>query len=220
MKENPKHIIPNPCHKRWENMQKMQTPEFKNCQNCSKKVYDLRLKSKSEIDIWYKKSDENVCVIATENQLNLNLNNNKSIFDLRSFGIASVLIGSWLLQPNLYAQESKKADSFVMEQTNLKSEIITIEGIVKVKRFIGWKKLKEFNINIYSNETLVHEILVDKRGKFKIELNRKYFSEKMSMSIHAFGYKSLRIENIEIKDTMFKVFLDKAKMRMVVGRYF
>lgn len=220
MKENPKYIIPKPCNKRWNNMQNTENSEFKNCQNCIEKVYDLRAKSKSEIESWYKKNKENVCVIANTNHLTQNSGNKKSIFDLRKIGIASVLIGSSLLSPNLYAQESEKANSFSIEQTDLKSKNITIEGIVKVKGFIGWKKLDKYNINIYSNDVLISEILVDKKGKFKLELNKQILSKKMSISIHAVGYKSIRIKEIEVKDTMLRVYLDKKDFGVLVGRFY
>ncbi len=201
-------------------MQNTENSEFKNCQNCNEKVYDLRTKKKSKIEKWYKTNKENVCVIANTNQLTLNSGNKKSIFDLRKIGIASVLIGSSLLSPNLYAQETEKANSFTIEQTDLKSENITIEGVVKVKGFIGWKKLDEFKINIYSNEVFVTDLLIDRKGKFKLELNKKILSEKFSISINALKYKSIRIDEIEIKDTKLKVYLDKKDIKVLVGRFY
>ena len=220
MKENPKYIIPKPCNKRWNDMQETFSSNEKFCQNCNEKVFDIRTKSKSEIQNWYKENNENVCVLANTNQLTQELEKKKSIFDLRKIGIASVLIGSSLFNPNMYAQESEKANSFTVEQTELKSENIIIEGIVKIKAFIGWKKIDEFKVNIYSNEVFVTDLLIDKKGKFKLELNKELFSENLSISIHAEGYKSIRIDEIEVKDTMLRVYLDKKDFRVLVGRFY
>ena len=220
MKENPKYIIPKPCNKRWNDMQKTFFSNEKICQNCNEKVFDIRTKSKSQIESWYKEKNDNVCVLANTNQLNQEYGKKKSVLDLKKIGIASVLIGSSLLNPNLSAQESKKTDSYTIEQTEIKSENITIEGIVKVKALIGWKKLDEYSINIYSNNTLLKESLIDEKGKFKIELNKKLMSDKMTISIHAVKYKSIRIEEIEVKDTMIQVFLEKKGPRVIVGRFY
>ena len=219
MKENPKYIIPKPCNKRWNDLRKTFSSNEKFCQNCNEKVFDIRTKSKSEIEIWSKKNNKNVCVLANTSQLTQEFGKKKSIFDLRKIGIASVLIGSSLLHPNLYAQEPEKANSFTIEQTDLKSENIIIEGVVKIKALIGWKKLDEYKINIYSNEVFVTDLLIDRKGKFKLELNKKVFSEKMSISIHSLKYKSIRIDEIEVKDTMLKIYLDKKDI-IVVGRFY
>lgn len=219
MKENPKYTIPKPCNKRWNNMLQTKSSNEKFCQNCSEKVFDLRGKNKTEINNWYKENNENVCVIAKSNQLNPTSQNEKNIINFRKIGIASVIIGSSLLSPNIYAQE-KKADTFTIEQTELQSDNIKIEGIVKVKALIGWKKLNEYNINVYSNDTLLKEVLIDEKGRFTIEINRKLMSDKMTISIHAVKYKSIRIEEIEVKDTMIQVFLEKRGPRIIVGRFY
>lgn len=201
-------------------MQNTDDSEYRNCQNCNNKVYDLRAKSNSQINNWFKKNKENACVIANANQLTFNSRNKYSFFNLRKIGIASVFISSSFLNPNLYAQESKKANSFVIEQTDLNSKKITIEGIVKVKGLIGWKRLAEYNINVYSNNTLVTESLLDEKGKFKLELDKNILSDKMTISIHAVNYKSIRIEEIEVKDTMIKIYLEKRGPRVLVGRFY
>jgi len=220
MKEDPKYIIPKPCIKGWDDMEKTISSDEKFCQNCNERVFDIRKKSKSEIENWHKNNNENVCVLVNANQLTQEFGKKKSIFDLRKFGIASFLISSSLMHTNLYAQESEKANSFTIEQTDVTSENITIEGIVKIKALIGWKKLDEYKINIYSNDVFVTDLLIDRKGKFKLELNKKLFSENLSISIHAEGYKSIRIKDIEVKDTMLRVYLDKKDFRVLIGRFF
>lgn len=191
----------------------------KKCQNCQARVYDVRNKSNAEIKEIYNSNHENICVLANVSQLSGYKKRGFSS-NFKRLGIVTAFISGSFLQPSMCAQENKKSDTFILEQKNVESDVITIEGIVKVKGLIGWKKLDEYSINVFSNDVLVSEILVDKKGKFKLDLNKKILSEKMAISIHAQGYKSISIKDIETKNTMFRVFLDKYNPRLIVGRFY
>lgn len=200
-------------------MQNSGSIDFKNCLNCNEKVYDLRGKSKNDIENWFQKEEGNPCVFIRQKQLSQSIKNKKSILDFKKIGIASILIGSSFLQPNLFAQEKNK-NSFSIEQEKGITEKVLIEGEIKIKRFIGWKKLEEYNIDIYSGENLISELFVDKKGNFKLELDKKNINNKLTISIHASGFETLEIENIDIKNTKLKVYLDKKQIRFVGGRFF
>lgn len=220
MKENPKYNIPNPCNKKWSEMELSGTNKFRNCQNCRDKVFDLRGLTKSEIGDWYKQQNSNNCIIVNANQLSRDNTKNGLLLNLRKIGIASMLIGSSVLSPNLSAQENSKLNTFVIEQTAANSDKITIQGKVKIKAFIGWKRLDDYSIGIYSGNELISELLIDNKGKFKLELDKKVLPHKFTILISAEGFKDIETKEIEAKDTMLKVFLDKRELRFVTGRFF
>ncbi len=198
-------------------MSAIENSNCKICELCDEQVHDLRTKSKSEIKDWFQSQESPKCVFIEANQLS---NSKESTYlGWRKLGIASILFGGLFFNP-LYGQESTKADSYVIEQSDIESQSIIIQGKVKVKKFLGWHSLKDFSINIFSDDSLISEVLIDERGRFVIELSRADLSKKMTISIHALNYKSIRIKDIPVKNTDIKVFLDERDYRFVTGRFF
>jgi len=192
-------------------MQSYGDNKYKNCLNCNETVFDLRSMSKDDIEKWYKEQNTNACVFLNTNQLSQNHKKKDRFFNLKNTGIASLLIAGSLLSSNLYAQENTKADSYIIEQTKGKYDSITITGKVKIKGLLNWKKLNDYSVNVYSKDLLIREVLINNKGEFNISLKKKEFSDQMSISIHSLGYKSIRIEDIEVKNTMLRVYMSKYK---------
>jgi len=197
-------------------MKKTDSDHIKFCEYCHENVYDLRELSQTEFEKWRITNGLDLCVMARTNQLTLKKQN----WNYKNIGIASLIIATSFISTNSFAQENSKKDTFKFEQSASETSHITLSGIVRVKGKLGWKRLKEYSINVYSDDRLIQEVLIDKKGQFGIELNKMDLKNNISISIHSVGFKSIRIDNLEIKNTNVEVYLDKRMPKIMVGRLF
>jgi hypothetical protein len=220
MKKDIKNIIPKPCIKNWSEMEITDNPLIKKCNLCNKNVFDIRNFDDNQISDLFFQNNKNLCVFADTKKIN-NFEINNSIRKvINKFSYLGLIFASSLFTSNLQAQCKKKLNTYVIEQKDLQSDTIQIEGIIKGEYKKGLKRIKDFSINIYSEDKLIKELIVDKKGKFKISINKSQGGEKISISINAYGYNPIRIEDIKKKNTFIEVFMEKKIMSFVTGRYF
>jgi len=219
----PQRKIESPCQIEWESMTKGKQLDRRFCEICAKSVFDISNKSDKEIEKLFNDEEKNICVKSLSFQLT-NQQKKKNPFKViwrKGKFVGLILIASLVSQDLSAQQKKKQPNSYHIVQNIPNSDTITIRGIIKGERFIGWKKLKNVSINIWSKENInLGFFHTERNGKFEFSINKKLVGENFSISISAWDYKRITIENLESKDTKIEVFLEEQKTIIVTGRYF
>lgn len=215
--------IEYPCAVKWESMKSTNESDRKTCAICSKSVFDVTAKNDIEIEKLLEQNNGSLCVKALSYQLSEHSSRKKPIKRLWKKGkFIGLILAASLISQDLVAQQKKKTpDSYHIIQDAPSSDTITIEGIIKGEGFIGWKKLKNASINIWSEENInLGTIQTKRNGKFKFTIDKKIVGANFSVSISAWDYKRIKVETLASKDTKIEVFLEEQKTIFITGRYF
>lgn len=215
--------IESPCKIEWNLMIEGNQADRRFCRICSKHVFDISSMNDNEIEKLYFQEGRNICVKSLSYQLD-NQKKKKNPFKAlwRKGKFVGLILLASLVSQELSAQQKKKEpDSYHIFQEALNSDTITVKGVIKGERFIGWKKLKNAAINIWSEENVnLGNFQTGKDGKFEFRIDRKIVGDCFSISISALDYRRIKVENLEPKDTKIEVFLEEQETVIVTGRYF
>lgn len=219
----PLRKIEVPCKVEWESMKTTNELDTRNCTVCSKFVFDVTTKNDREIEELLKQNDNNICVKSLSYQLSENQSKKNPIKYLWRKGkfIGLILVASLISQDLAAQQRKKQPDSYHIVQESLKTDTITIKGIVKGEKWLGWKKVNNATINLWSEENInLGNIQTEKNGKFEFRLDKKLIGNNFSISISAWDFKTIKVEQLKSKDTEIKVYLKEEETIFVTGRYF
>ena len=215
--------IESPCKIDWNSMAEGIHSGERFCRICSKNVFDISSMNDKEIEELYFQEGGNLCAKSLSYQLE-NKDKKKNPFKVlwRKGKFAGLIFLASLVSQELLAQQKKQEpDSYHIVQEALNSDTITIKGVIKGERTIGWKKLKNASINIWSEENInLGNFQTGQNGKFEFTINRKIVGDNFSISISALNFKRIKVENLETKDTKIEVFLEERTTVITMGRYF
>ncbi len=219
----PLRKIKNPCEIKWESMEITNDCDRKICKVCNRSVFDVTAKNDKEIEELLKLKNHDICVKSYSYQLSESQTKKSLIRELwRKSKFAGIILIASLISQDLAAQQKKKEpDSYHIIQEVVNSDTIIIRGIIKGEKWIGWKKLKNATINLWSEENInLGNIQTERNGRFEFKIERKIIGDNFSISISALDYKRIKIENIKPKETDITIYLEEKKTTFVTGRYF
>lgn len=219
----PLRKIESPCKIDWQSMKVTSEPDRRFCEICNKSVFNVTSKNDKEIESLLRKNNNDICVRSLSYQLadqEIKKRRLKQVWKKGKF-IAIFLMASFISQDLSAQQKRKIPDSYHIIQHNLDSDTITVTGIIKAEKFIGWRKLKNASINIWSEENInLGNFQTERNGKFKFTIDKKLIGGKFSISFSALDYKRIKIENLDPQNTKIEVYLEERKTEFVTGRYF
>jgi len=206
------------CKKSWTEMTPLENSDNRFCHFCSKEIFDITNKTKSEIDN-LKKSNNNLCVKATIQQIGNSSHHLRPYKGLKKIGIISLLLIGNSFNNNIFSQNQNQK-SYKIEWSQTDSDEIIIKGKTKQKKKIGIKTPIQTTIKIYNQEGLqIKQIETDKKGKFKINIPKKILGETYSIISEARGFKSVKISKIKIEDASFKIIMEREDKLFYIGYF-
>ncbi|MEZ4887223.1 MAG: hypothetical protein R3E32_21000 [Chitinophagales bacterium] len=209
-----KQKIQNPCPQDWEQMDIVGTcGTVKFCQICQKNVTDVSAMDFKAIKQLATANEGEICIKVSQPSMYQHWSKILAKAATMGFIFWGLLGGQQVV-----AQNTKTDESYQITQVVTKSSTIIISGVVKGKNKIGWRKLEEANITLYSEEGLkIGEYITDEKGDFIIEVEKKLLGNKFGISFGKYRYEWTKIEEIETKNTNIAVFMDKRQGRYITG---
>ena len=212
MKKEVKSRIPNPCFRNIDEMAIGENDKIRFCKSCKSNVYDIRSFSEEEIINLKKSKNDNICVIANSEQLS---KSNR----IKKIALASFVIFSSFFSNEINAQYKSKLSSFEIKQSLIPTDSIQFSGFVYIKKTFGWKKISDYEIDVYRDGKLIeNEIIKNSHKKFLIQYEFEPY-ENITLVIRYKGYKEITLKNIRFANTKIRVYLEP-KRPPIVGRYF
>lgn len=211
MKKDIRFIIPKPCKINIEEMNISLNDRVRFCENCKTNVHDIRHLSTDEIKNLKNSNNTNLCVIADSNQL---IKSNR----IRNISLSSLFIFSSLFSTDINAQYKSKLGSFEIKQSLIQTDSIQVSGFVYIKGAFGWRKISDYDLNIYSDGRLIDSQIIKKHKKFTLMYEYGIY-DSISLIITRKGYEIMEIKDIKFTNTKIKVYLNPKKYP-VVGRFF
>lgn len=212
MKNDVKFIIPKPCKMDFNEMNICDNTKIRFCENCKSNVHDIRNLSKDEIKDLKKSKKDKICVIANSNQL---LTSNR----IRKIALSSLVIFSSFFSNEINAQYKSKLSSFEIKQSFIRTDSIQVSGFVYVKGTFGWKKVSNYNVDIYLDGKLVDSKIITKNKKFTLKYEYGNFDNISLVITYKKNYEALEIKDLRLINSKIKVFLAPKRFQ-VIGRFF
>lgn len=219
----PQRKIELPCQIEWKSMTKGKQLDRRFCKICARSVFDISSKNDKEIEKLFNEEGTNICVKSLSSQLTNqpNRNNPFKVVWRRVKFVGLILIASLISQDLSAQQKKKEPDSYHIVQNLSNSDTIIIKGIIKGERFIGWKKVVDASVKIWSEESInLGNFQTERNGKFEFSIDKKLVGDNFSISILAWDYKSIKIENLDAQDTELEVYLEEQETSVLLGRFF
>lgn len=205
-----KFSVPEPCKININEMNICENDKIRFCRNCKSNVYDVRDLSREEI-IDLKTTKDNICVIVNSNQLT---KSNK----IKKIALSSLFIFSSLFSTEIKAQYKSKLGSFEIKQSLIQTDSIQISGFVYVKGSLGWKKISNYEIDVFRDEEFIETITIKDNKKIKIQYEFEP-NENITLIIKHKKYENMALKNIRFANTKIKAYLEPKRYRLV-GRFF
>lgn len=211
MKKDIRFIIPKPCKINIDEMNISLNDKVRFCENCKTNVHDIRDLSTDEIKTLKNSNNTNLCVIADSNQL---LKSKK----IRNITLSSLFIFSSLFSNEINAQYKSKLGSFEIKQSLIRTDSIEVSGFVYIKGTFGWRKISDYDLNIYSDGKLIDSQIIKKNKKFTLQYEYGIY-DNISLIITHKGYEMMELKDIKFTNTKIKVYLTPKRFQ-VIGRFF
>ncbi|WCM42022.1 hypothetical protein MG290_13975 [Flavobacterium sp. CBA20B-1] len=211
MKKDIRFIIPKPCKINIDEMNISLNDKVRFCENCKTNVHDIRDLSTDEIKTLKNSNNNNLCVIADSNQL---LKSKK----IRNITLSSLFIFSSLFSNEINAQYKSKLGSFEIKQSLIRTDSIEVSGFVYIKGTFGWRKISDYDLNIYSDGKLIDSQIIKKNKKFTLQYEYGIY-DNISLIITHKGYEMMELKDIKFTNTKIKVYLAPKRFK-VIGRFF
>lgn len=211
MKKDIKFNIPNPCKVDINGMSICENDKIRFCQNCKSNVYDIRDLSKKEIIDLKKSKNDNICVIANSNQLSTSNS-------IRNIALSSLFIFSAFFSNEINAQYKSKLRGYEIKQSGPISDSIQISGFVYVKGSLGWKKISDYEINVFIDDEWVETKTIKDHKKFLLQYEFEA-NQNITLTIKHKKYDIISLKNIRLTNTKIKAYL-RPKRFQVMGRFF
>lgn len=211
MKKDIRFIIPKPCKINIDEMNISLNDKVRFCENCKTNVHDIRDLSTHEIKTLKNSNNTNLCVIADSNQL---LKSKK----IRNITLSSLFIFSSLFSNEINAQYKSKLGSFEIKQSLIRTDSIEVSGFVYIKGTFGWRKISDYDLNIYSDGKLIDSQIIKKNKKFTLQYEYGIY-DNISLIITHKGYEMMELKDIKFTNTKIKVYLAPKRFQ-VIGRFF
>lgn len=211
MKKEIKFHIPQPCKIDVNEMSICENDKIRFCKNCKSNVYDIRNLSKQDIIDLKKSKNNNICVIANLNQLSKSKR-------IRNFALSSFFIFSSFFSTEINAQYNSKLGSFEIKQSPIRTDSIQISGFVYIKGIIGWKKVSNYEIDVYRDGEFIETKIIKDHKLFLIRYEFEP-NENITLIIKHKKYENIVLKNMRFANTKIKVYLEP-KRPLLVGRFF
>lgn len=83
---------------------------------------------------------------------------------------------------------------------------------------MGWKKISNYEIDVFRNEEFIETITIKDNKKIKIQYKFEP-NENITLIIKHKKYENMALKNIHFANTKIKAYLEPRRSR-VVGRFF